>query len=47
MLYSMNYKNAIKIFNVLSGSVEAVDSPSKFYKFSDMVMVIVLLKEMM
>ena len=39
----MYYKNAIKICNVLSGSVEAVDSSSKLYTFSDMV--IVLLKE--
>ena len=41
VLCSMYYKNAIKICNVLSVSVEAVDS---FYKFSDMV--IVLLKAM-
>ena len=40
----MYYKNAIKICNVLSGSVEAVDISSTFYKCSDMV--IVLLKEM-
>ena len=39
----MYYKNAIKICNVLSGSVEAVDSSRNFTHFSDMV--IVLLKE--